>query len=122
MKLILVGVDRSDTARQAAERAAELASSTDATLHVMTCSKKADDDNRAFLDGLAQALPHDRVTTVAAVGDPATVICEEAARLGAGMIVVGSKRTQGATRVLGSIASDVIKQSPCDVLVAHTGS
>lgn len=121
MQLILVGVDQSDTARQAAERAAELASAADATLHMITCSKKSGDDH-SFLDRLADDLPHDRITTVAATGDPATVICEEAQRLGAELIVVGNRRTQGASRVLGSVAADILRRSPCDVLVAHTTS
>ncbi len=123
MELILVGVDRSDTAREAARRAAELAASTDATLHMITCSKSSGDaDDRSFLEELAAELPHDRITSVAAVGDPASVICDEAQRLGAEMIVVGSRRTQGAARVLGSVAADVLRQSPCNVLVAHTTS
>ena len=32
------------------------------------------------------------------------------------MIVVGNKRVQGAARVLGSIAGDVAKRAPCNVL------
>lgn len=122
MGLILVGVDRSETARQAAERAAELARSTDATLHMITCSKKSGEGDESYLSELADELPYDRITTVAATGDPADLICQEATRLGADMIVVGNRRTQGPTRVLGSVASDVLRQSPCDVLVAHTQS
>jgi nucleotide-binding universal stress UspA family protein len=47
-------------------------------------------------------------------------MCEEARRLGARIIVVGNRRVQGASRVLGSIASDVAKQAPCDVLIVNT--
>ena len=36
------------------------------------------------------------------------------------MIVVGNRRVQGATRVLGSIANDVARQAPCNVLIVHT--
>jgi nucleotide-binding universal stress UspA family protein len=48
------------------------------------------------------------------------VMCEEARRLEARMIVVGNRRVQGAARVLGSIASDVAKHAPCDVYIANT--
>jgi CRP-like cAMP-binding protein len=38
------------------------------------------------------------------------------------MIVVGNRRVQGAKRLLGSIASDVLHHASCDVLVAHTAA
>jgi nucleotide-binding universal stress UspA family protein len=53
-------------------------------------------------------------------GDPATVLCEEAQRLNARMIVVGNRRVQSAARVLGAIATDVARHAHCDVLIAHT--
>ena len=52
--------------------------------------------------------------------DPASGLVEEAQRLNAKMIVVGNKRVQGAARVLGSIAGDVAKRAPCNVLIVHT--
>ena len=60
------------------------------------------------------------VTHAVIVKDPAKALCEEAARLDASMIVVGNRRVQGATRVLGSIANDVARQAPCNVLIVHT--
>ena len=54
------------------------------------------------------------------VGDPAKMLCEEAGRLGAQAIVVGNRRVQGMSRVLGSVAGDVTKMAPCDVMVANT--
>jgi nucleotide-binding universal stress UspA family protein len=36
------------------------------------------------------------------------------------MIVVGNRRVQGVTRVLGSIPLDVAKQAPCNVFIVHT--
>lgn len=53
-------------------------------------------------------------------GDPAKALCSEAERLDADLIVVGSVRTQGIGRVLGSVAADVLKRAPCGVLVAKT--
>ncbi|HEX6659426.1 MAG TPA: universal stress protein [Ilumatobacter sp.] len=136
MNEIVVGVDRSDTARRAAESAAELAHALDTTLHIVMCVKPGQGVNLAvgsdqfrtdwvtdslqFLDDMKLTLPHDKITRSALEGDPAKVMCEEARRLGARIIVVGNRRVQGASRVLGSIASDVTKQATCDVLIVNT--
>jgi nucleotide-binding universal stress UspA family protein len=50
----------------------------------------------------------------------ARALCSEAIRLDASMIAVGNKRIHGAARVLGSVAGDVAKQAPCNVLIVHT--
>ena len=60
------------------------------------------------------------VTHAVVMKDPASALCEEAARLEASTIVVGNKRVQGAARVLGSIAGDVAKRAPCNVFIVHT--
>lgn len=136
MNDIVVGVDRSDTARVAAERAAALATSLDANLHLVMCVKKSQgpevgvgadrwqfdvlSDGEAFLKDLARSLRASEVTTSVVLGDPADTMCTEAARLDAQIIVVGNRRVQGVSRVLGSIAGDVLKHAPCDVLIANT--
>jgi nucleotide-binding universal stress UspA family protein len=136
MNEIVVGVDPSETARRAAEQAAELASALATTLHLVTCIDRghtvsvavggdqfrSDSLSEAdqFLDDVARRLPHDKITRAAVVGDPAKVLVEEAKRLGARMIVVGNRRVQGAARVLGSVASDVAKHAGCDVLIVNT--
>src|SRR5262245_7553427 len=136
MNEIVVGIDRSDTARRAAEEAADLARALSTTLHLLMCVERGStqvvsvggDQFRSdwlaeaeqFLDDVARALPHDAITRAAIVGDPAKTMCEEAKRLDARMIVVGNRRVQGASRVLGSIASDVLKHASCDVLIVNT--
>ena len=134
MNEILVGVDRSDRARAAAERAATIAAGVDATLHVIMCVDKegagvsSSDgtlpakaaENKQFLEQLCAELPHQRVTNSVASGDPASVLCDEATRLSAQMIVVGNRRVQGVASALGSVARDVTKHAPCDVLIANT--
>ncbi len=136
MQDIIVGVDRSETARRAATSAAELAAKCDANLHLVTCVERHGRVNmdvgtdhfrsdpiseaRTFLTDLAQSLPHDSITHSVSTEDPAKALCDEAERLDAAMIVVGNRRVQGISRVLGSIARDVMRQAPCDVLVAHT--
>ncbi|MFI5429021.1 universal stress protein [Aeromicrobium sp. UC242_57] len=53
-------------------------------------------------------------------GKPAAALVELAEETGADVIVVGNKRVQGMSRVLGSIAADVTRRAPCDVYIAHT--
>ena len=136
MNDIIVGVDRSATAHKAAETAAELAASCGANLHLVMCvdnrggielevgsdhfHSDAVSEAEQFLDDLAHALPHDEVTHTVSLGDPAKALCEEADRRDARMIVVGNRRVQGLSRVLGSIASDVARHANCDVLIANT--
>jgi nucleotide-binding universal stress UspA family protein len=136
MNEIVVGIDRSETARRAAEQAAELARALATTLHLVMCIDRGQtvsvavggDQFRSdslseadqFINDVARTLPHDRITRAAVVGDPAKVLVDEAKRLEARMIVVGNRRVQGASRVLGSIASDVAKHATCDVLIVNT--
>jgi nucleotide-binding universal stress UspA family protein len=50
-------------------------------------------------------------------GDPATVIVETAAETGADLIVMGTHGRVGLTRlVMGSVAEEVVRRSPCPVL------
>jgi len=136
MNDIIVGVDKSDTARKAAETAASMAANSDANLHLVMCVKRGSthaiteggdrfhinwlSEAEAFLHSLEGALAHDKITSTVSLDSPATAMCDEATRLEARTIVVGNRRVQGVTRVLGSIAADVTKHAPCDVLIANT--
>ena len=138
MTNIVVGVDGSDTARQAAEAAAEMARRYDSTLHLVMSVPKVTVDSvggpEAFtvssfelaeqaLLRLSSELKGDtalQVTTAAVVGDPASALCEQARSVDAWVIIVGNKRTQGMARVLGSVATDVVKAAPCAVHIVHT--
>ena len=62
------------------------------------------------------------VATVAAArrGKPADALVRYAETIDADLIVVGNKRVQGLSRLLGSVAHDVTAQAHCDVYVAHT--
>ncbi len=136
MNDVVVGVDRSDTARKAAVAAAELAAAYGSNLHVVMCADRGSSvsvgvgsdrfqtdwvaEVGQFLDDLARQLPHGSVTRSVGEGDPATVLCEEAERVGARTIVVGNRRVQGMARLLGSVATDVLKKAPCDVLIVNT--
>lgn len=136
MQDIVVGIDRSETALNAAQKAAKFAAGLNANLHIVMCAERGKSINvsvggdsfrsdwvseaQQYLDETGRKLPHDSVTTKVGVGDPAKTLCEEAERLDALAIVVGNRRVQGVTRVLGSIANDVLRHAPCDVIVANT--
>jgi nucleotide-binding universal stress UspA family protein len=135
---IIVGVDGSDTARMAAEAAADMAGKYKQPLHIVLSMTRntsqqvrgggsetwhfdsvgvAEESLKALVGELKATVP---VTYAVVLSDPATALCEEAVRLDAAVIVVGNKRVQGAARVLGSIAGDVAKRAPCNVLIVHT--
>ena len=135
MNEIVVGVDGSETARRAATKAAELAVSCDVGLHLVTTVHSARAAGRGggeswyidtltageqLLRSLTVALPVDVITTSVQIGDPATVLCDEADRLDARMIVVGNRRLHSASRVLGSVASQVARHANCDVYVVNS--
>lgn len=134
-KPIVVGVDQSETARRAAFRAAELAKALGAPLHLVMAAGRGRADGMAtetghhvdwlagaeqFLDALMGELKVAVVTGSVVDDDPAAAMCDEADRLGAQMIVVGNKRVQGISRVLGAIGLDVARRASCDVLISDT--
>lgn len=136
---VVVGAFDSPTGRRAVERAVEIARSTGAPLHIVTAVKSGrtrvidgpgtdtwvvgdGDAARLFLQDLA-LMWDDLDTSVACVeGKPSEALVREAERHGASLIVVGNRRMQGASRVLGAIANDVAHHASCDVYVAHTNN
>lgn len=136
--VILVGVDGSKTARDAARTAAEVAAGSGAKLYVCTAFGTPDDESstadaslmlnspadaaegiaRRAADELRSVVPD--VESIHIYGKPAEALIEEAVRLDARLIVVGNKRMQGVTRVLGSVANSVSHNAPCDVYIVKT--
>jgi nucleotide-binding universal stress UspA family protein len=136
-RTILVGVDGSDTASRAAEVAAELASATGAALHIVTA---VDEKVTAATDlppGMHPLSPGERAEAIArqvaeglsyrgtvesspAPGKPADALVHVAKEIGADLIVVGNRRVQGISRLLGSVATDVAHHAPCDVYIVKT--
>jgi nucleotide-binding universal stress UspA family protein len=138
MNEIIVGVDDSATARTTAERAAALAANVGKPLHIVMAVPSrqsigalrsrsqhwqldsigmADETLRALAGAIHSSTP---VTRTVIIGKPAKALCGEAVRLNASIIAVGNKRGRGVARVLGSIAGDVAKHAPCDVLIVNT--
>jgi nucleotide-binding universal stress UspA family protein len=134
---ILVGVDGSPTALEAADAAARMARAYGAPLHLVTAFDteetevvKIGDDEIVFsTHAVALKVADDvaakvgtglQVSTSAEEGKPADVLVREAERLDAACIVVGNRRMQGIGRVLGSIANTVAHHAPCDVHIVKT--
>lgn len=138
MRNVIVGIDRSETASLAAQRAAELANAFGDNLHIVMCVERDSpmeiqmgsdsfrldntDDTEQFAAAVGWKLGAEQYSHAVRHGDPAKVLCEEASARDTRLIVVGNRRAQGLVRVLGSVAADVVKQAPCDVLVANTTS
>jgi nucleotide-binding universal stress UspA family protein len=140
IQTILTGVDNSDTAVAAAERAADLAAAIGARLHVISAygqfegetlavgsdqfELSNEDDAGARASGVAAGLraarPGLEVTTAPAEGKPGEALVRVASEIDADLIVVGNKRVQGITRVFGSIASHVAAHASCDLYIVHT--
>lgn len=151
-KNIVVGVDSSDTALRAAEKAAVLADALNAELYVVSAfnmrmsetiqsvrsknepeamteaytvaiaqySQAAERTAEAVAEALSTNFPELTITPKAVEGDPGVALNGEAERLGSDMIVVGNKRVQGITRILGSVARSVASEAHCDLYVVHT--
>ena len=137
MSTIVVGVADTETASAAVHEAADLARALGADLHLVSAVSahtvrkvKGAGESWSFSDAdlardhmatLKVAVGEGiEVTSTAIDDDPAKALCSEAERLDASMIVVGSVRTQGIGRVLGSVEGDVLRNAPCAVQVAKT--
>ena len=143
-RTIVVGTDCSATAEVAVQRAAALARTFDATLHVVSAFRESVGsvlaasvasgshlpewqsspiaERDASIDELAARLRATgvRVATTVDTGDAATTLVAVAERVGADLIVVGDRGMKGVRGVFASVPSSVTHKSPVDVLVVHT--
>lgn len=137
MKNIVVGIGGGETAKKAAQRAAELGAGLGARVHFVTVVEADEsavvgagsdrweihtiDAARAEVERFVNELNVDvAYDVVSAEGDPAKVLVSEAERLDADLIVVGNVRMQGLGRILGSVGNHVVHHAPCDVLIVKT--
>jgi nucleotide-binding universal stress UspA family protein len=139
MKTYVIGTDGSETAARAATRAGDLARATGATVHVVCAYSKhlgpssvrvgSDEFSMTSLTTAEQLADQQAATfraqgveaTSAAIDQkPADALIAEAERLEAELIIVGNRRMQGVSRLLGSVANEVAHNAPCDVLVVKT--
>jgi nucleotide-binding universal stress UspA family protein len=141
MSTIIVGVDGSETAAQAARSAAILAVALGADLHVVSAFSHYEEkvydvgpgehyvvSTRDSAEALAQDVvkelrgdyPDLKIVAEAEAGKPADALVAAAELTQAELIVIGNKRVQGVSRIMGSVAVDVVRKAPCDVYIAHT--
>jgi len=133
---ILVAVDPSDTVHLAVARAAELAKKESAQLTLLAVAETFLDMESLFGNEAGERLK-DRANKaleaakVLAAGtkpkamlktgvSPEDIIVEQAEKGGFDLVVMGtrSKKGKGALR-MGSVASRVVAQAPCSVLVVR---
>jgi nucleotide-binding universal stress UspA family protein len=142
--LIVVGTDGSDTATQAVHEAVRMAKALEADVHVVSAfeplrgarvtgapegaakvwAPHPDDQVEAILSQAAAAvrLAGVNVTTHAVREDPADALLSVADKVGATLIVVGSKGMHGARRLaLGNVPNQVSHKARCSVLIVATG-
>jgi nucleotide-binding universal stress UspA family protein len=136
--LIVVGVDNSPSALEAARSACSMAAALDSKLHVVTAfdgdrlqefGSGSDrlmvsnaDEAEQVAKAVVASLGNTGVDTVpfAVRGRAAQAIIGHAEMHRAQTIVVGNRRMQGLGRVLGSVANSVAHGAPCDVLIVNT--
>jgi len=151
-KIIVTGVDGSDTALQAAKKAASYAIAFEAELHVLSAyavnmtetiqsirsrslpgeaasayksmvhdaAQEAERIAVSVAETLRNDFPNLTVLSRAVEGPPGAAISGESERVGADLIVVGNKRVQGPTRILGSVARAIAAETDCDLLIVNT--
>jgi nucleotide-binding universal stress UspA family protein len=139
---IVVGTDGSETAKQAVAEAVRLAKALDAEVHVVSAFEPLrahvtgapagaakvwaplpDDQVEAILSQAAAGirLAGVKVTPHAIQQDAADALLEVAEKVGATMIVVGSKGMHGARRfALGNVPNKVSHRAHCNVLIVDT--
>jgi nucleotide-binding universal stress UspA family protein len=138
METVIAGVDGSETALEAARAAADLSKRLGANLHLVMAIGRAQQQTvrggggeswtiNSFtaaeqkLSGLVgQIRGGPGVTSAVVEGDPAKCLVAEAERLDADVIVVGNRRVHGPGRVLGAVALEVVRRSPCAVYIVKT--
>jgi nucleotide-binding universal stress UspA family protein len=131
---IVVGYDGSDAATRALARAAEAAGQR-GTVVILTTEPQAyfngpdaepliepGDEPSGLLQDAQRLVvacgPVAEVGTVARKGDPAEHLLDTARAVGADLLVIGRRGKNFVARtLLGSVATRVVGQAPCDVLV-----
>lgn len=141
-KNVLVGTDGSGTADKAVQAAADLARQLGAQLHIATAYRPSGPGMgeaagaamaSAPTEGIAREAAESvtesaeatfaeglQVTRHSVSGHAADAILDCAEKIGADLIVVGSKGMHGARRFLGSVPNSVAHGAQCAVLIVKT--
>jgi nucleotide-binding universal stress UspA family protein len=141
-KAILVPVDLAEpeTSAPALERAVGLAEASGGTVRLIyvrsilpvtymefvppafDSEQQADTERGLAAIAAGVALPKERVSSVVRMGSVYAEVLDEAERIGADLVVVGSHRPSMATYLLGSNAATIVRHARCSVLVVRGGS
>jgi nucleotide-binding universal stress UspA family protein len=138
-RTILVPVDLDDveTSRPALDRAVALAEASGGTIRLIyvrslvpmtfmefvppnfDAAQQQESEKRlaALVQGIR--LPRERVSSVVTLGGVYHDVLEEAEKMRADLIVVGSHRPTMATYLLGSNAATIVRHAKCSVLVVR---
>jgi nucleotide-binding universal stress UspA family protein len=123
LKSILVAVDLDDTSIPALRTAADLASLTDAELHLLHVRPEPDSDREPRLQRHFQEAAGDRRipdSIEEIIGLAAPVIVQQALKVSADAIVLGPHRKGRSDAALGSTAAAVVNTASCPCLVLAT--
>ena len=136
LRRIVAATDFSDVSLAAIETAFSLASETGATLYLLYVMElplaidpvvgivgpPVQEQYEAEMERLSELVPvnmKEKVEFVVLEGVPARKIAEFAASCGADLIVVGTHGRKGLSRMLlGSTAESLLREAPCQVLIA----
>jgi nucleotide-binding universal stress UspA family protein len=141
---IVVGIDGSETAREAVRQATVLARSVGARIELVSAYEPVSDvrvrasiavhedlhwiiDPREAVEATLETAAAEireggvEVAVFARQGDPADAILDVAEERGSDLIVIGNKGMTGAKRfLLGSVPNKVSHHAPCSVLIIRT--
>lgn len=135
--LVPVDMDDAETSRPALDRAVALAEASGGTLRVIYVRSLVPTSFMEFvpphfdtaqqgeaekrLSTLVQGirLPKERVSSVVTMGGVYHDVLQEAEKIGADLIVVGSHRPTMATYLIGSNAATIVRHATCSVLVVR---
>ena len=135
--LVPVDVDDAETSRPALERAIALAEASGGTIRLIYVRSLVpvsfmefvpphfdtaqQDEASKRLAAMAEGvrLPKDRVSSVVTMGGVYHDVLQEADKIGADLIVVGSHRPTMATYLIGSNAATIVRHAKCSVLVVR---
>lgn len=118
---VAVALDGSRAAESVLPEAARTAKACGTPLQlVRACSRLQRDEAQAYLERLVRRLSAEGVSALpyVRVGDPASQLRAHAREMDLGLLCMTTHGRTGLRRaVLGSVAEDVIRTSPCPVLV-----
>ncbi|GAB1266638.1 universal stress protein [Aurantivibrio infirmus] len=124
-KTILCAIEASKEGRQVLGKAAELAKACNAKLvviHVIAYTLLPKDYQKALTDEvspkfnkIADSFSISKKNRVIKVGKPYDLVCREAKKRKADLIVLGTHSKKGIQSLVGSTANGVVNYAKCDV-------